>query len=565
MIAAPLASKTRFPRLPRTARRASLFALTLIAAAVNVHAQEPDSNGGIRFVPGLLVVSRSVYDNLSSNVQVGEILPPNCASTTGGCAANTGAPVDGTYPYVWNNDTYDGSFGITSRIFLDQIAPWGAVVSTLEVPNSLTHGNSHDQLVTSFSSKSELGLHLSADRQYLTFMGYVAPVNTLDVSNSNTPGANDKTNPVGKAYYRAVAVMDSNGHIRVTETNAYSGNNGRTAFFNNRHGQNVFFTAGNAGNGANPQPDGVILGAGAQFITPSNQPEAQQIPGTPTPLASFSVTELGAKADKIGKDDNFRGLAEYNNVLYYTKGSGGNGVNTVYFVDTTGKACQNGVGVPSPNATLPSAPLAYNAATLQTTGLPSNMCVLAGFPSTPNKTATTLSYPFGLWFADANTLYVADEGDGYVGGADLYTHAAAQTTAGLQKWVYNTSTKTWNLAYTLQAGLNLGQSYSISGYPGGTNSVTGLPWAPATDGLRNLTGRVDDDGTVTIWAITSTVSGNGDTGADPNKLVAIRDVLKNTSASGAAQEKFVTLRSAGFAEVLRGVSFTPGTDFDRRF
>jgi len=562
MIAAPLASKTR---LPRTARRASIFAVTLIAAAVNAHAQQPDSNGGTRFVPGLLVVSRSVYDNLSSNVQVGEILPPNCASTSGGCSANTGAPADGTYPYVWNNDAYDGSFGITSRIFLDQMAPSGALVSTLEVPNNLQNGNSHDQLVTSFSSKSELGLHLSADRQYLTFMGYVAPVNTLDVSNSNTPGAVDPTNPVGKAYYRAVAVVDSNGHIRVTETNAYSGNNGRAVFFNNRHGQNIFFTAGNAGNGSNPQPNGVILGAGAQFITPSNQPEAQQNPSTPTPLASFSVSELGAKADKIGKDDNFRGLTDYNNVLYYTKGSGSNGVNTVYFVDTTGSACPNGVGVPSPSAALPSAPLAFNLATLQANGLPNNMCVLAGFPSTPNKTATTLSYPFGLWFADANTLYVADEGDGYVGGADLYTHAAAQTTAGLQKWVYNASTKTWNLAYTLQTGLNLGQAYNVPGYPGGTNSVTELPWAPATDGLRNLTGRVDDDGTVTIWAITSTISGNGDTGADPNKLVAIRDVLKNTSASGAAQEKFVTLRSAGFAEVLRGVSFAPGTDFDRRF
>jgi hypothetical protein len=295
--------------------------------------------------------------------------------------------------------------------------------------------------------------------------------------------------------------------------------------------------------------------------------EAKQNPGTPTPFASFSVTELGATADKIGKDDNFRGMTVYNNVVYFTKGSGSNGVNTVYFVDTTGNACPNGVGVPAANATLPTQPLAYDPTTLQTTGLPNNMCVLAGFPSTPNKKATTLSYPFGLWFADANTLYVADEGDGYVGGADLYTHAAQQTSAGLQKWVYNAGTKQWTLAYTLQAGLNLGQQNIVKGYPTGSNSVTGLPWAPATDGLRNLTGRVERDGTVTIWAITSTVSGNGDTGADPNQLVVVRDILKNTTVSGAAREKFVTLRSAGFAEVLRGVSFAPGTqhDQDHRF
>ncbi|NML30151.1 hypothetical protein [Paraburkholderia antibiotica] len=543
----------------------SLFAVTLVAASTVAQAQPFGHDGDSRFQPGMLVVSRSVYDNLSSNVQVGTILPPNCASTQGGCSAASGAPADGTYPYVWNNDGYDAAFGITARIFLDQITPGGGVVSTLEVPNSLQHGVGHDQLVTSFSSKSELALHLSTDGKYLTFMGYVAPVNVIDVSNSNTPGATDLTNPVGQSFYRAVARVDRNGHFRFTETNAYSGNNGRSAILNNRNGQDIIYTAGNAGNGSNPQPDGVILGAGAQFIDASKQHEAQQNPGTPTPLASFSVTELGAKADKIGKDDNFRGMTLFNNVLYFTKGSGSNGVNTVYFVDTTGTACPNGVGVPAAHAALPTAPLSYNAATLQSSGLPNNMCILAGFPSTPTKSATTISYPFGLWFADANTLYVADEGDGYTGGSDLYTHAAAQSHAGLQKWVYNAGTKTWTLAYTLQSGLNLGTQYTIKGYPSGSNAATGLPWAPATDGLRNLTGRVDDDGTATIWAITSTVSGNGDVGADPNRLVAIRDVVKNTTAAGATQEKFVTLRSASYAEVLRGVSFAPGADRDGRF
>jgi hypothetical protein len=131
--------------------------------------------------------------------------------------------------------------------------------------------------------------------------------------------------------------------------------------------------------------------------------------------------------------------------------------------------------------------------------------------------------------------------------------------------VYNASAKKWTLAYTLQAGLDLGQQYAVQGYPTGSNAATGLPWAPATDGLRNLTGRVEDDGTVSIWAITSTISGNGDVGADPNKLVVVRDMLGNTTASGAAREKFATLRSAGFAEVLRGVSFTPGTEQRHHF
>jgi len=67
---------------------------------------------------------------------------------------------------------------------------------------------------------------------------------------------------------------------------------------------------------------------------------------------------------------------------------------------------------------------------------------------------------------------------------------------------------------------------------------------------------------VTIWAITSTVSGNGDQGADPNKLVSITDNLKAIAAP--AGESFTTIRTARAAEVLRGVSFTPGTGLARR-
>jgi hypothetical protein len=515
-------------------------------------------------LPGNLVVSRSVYDNLASNVQVGAILPPGCTNTAGGCAASTGAPFNGTYPLVWNNDGYDSSFGITSRIFLDQISVFGSRINSIEVPNSLDKGidSTSDQLVTSFSSKSEIALNLSTDKRYLSFMGYVAPVNAIDVSNSNTPGAPDPTNPVGEAFDRAVATVDAQGNFTFTKTNAYSGNNGRAAILSNLDGAHAFFTAGNAGNGANPQPNGVVLGAGAQWFSALDTPEYLQSPGTPTPLSSFSVTKLGDKADKIGKDDNFRGLTVFNNVVYYTKGSGSNGVNTVYFVDTTGKACPTGVGLPAAGAKLPSAPLVYDPSTLQTSGLPSNMCILAGFPTALAKTATTVSYPFGLWFADSHTLYVADEGDGYTGGTDLYTHAAAQTTSGLQKWVFNASSKTWQMAYVLKNKLGIGAPYSVANYPTGNNPSTNLPWAPATDGLRNITGLNGPDGLVAIWGITSTVSGNGDTGADPNRLYVVVDKAANTDPSLATITPFIEVTDAKFGEVLRGISFTPGTDFD---
>ena len=157
------------------------------------------------------------------------------------------------------------------------------------------------------------------------------------------------------------------------------------------------------------------------------------------------------------------------------------------------------------------------------------MCILSGFPTALAKGATDASdYPFGIWFANPTTLYVADEGAGdntYSATTGTYTAAAASTTAGLQKWTFDTTTEQWGLDYTLPSGLNLGQPYTVARAPTATRPDSthrrggpASPWAPATDGLRNLTGQVNPNGTVTIWAETSTVSGSGDQGADPNQL-----------------------------------------------
>jgi hypothetical protein len=537
-------------------RAPALLALAATAVAPALAATSasaaPRGSGGGALQPGDLLISGSAYTGSAGLLTPGvTVLPPGCTS---GCVTAT---ADGSYPGVFNNVLADGSFGITSPIFLKEVTPAGRLVRTLRVPDGTRPGvPGSSGVVTSFSSKSELALNQSTNGQYVTFMGYVTQPNMIDVSNSNTPGVIDPTNPVPGSYYRVVATLGRDGRISYTETNAYSGNNGRAAILNDSHGASVLYTAGNAGNGSNPQPDGVILGAGAQIMTPSERPESAQNPGQPAPLGSFSITQLGDAADKVGKDTNFRGLTVYGNVVYFTKGSGGNGVNTVYFVDTTGKACPDGVGLPEPGAPLPASPIAYDPALLQSKGVyPYNMCVLQGFPT---ALKSTTSFPFGLWFANPRTLYVADEGNGdntYSTSSGTYTTAAAQTTAGLQKWVFRGGS--WQLAYTLSSGLNLGTPYQVPGYPTGDNAATGLPWAPATDGLRNITGRVSPDGTVTIWAVTSTVSGGGDQGADPNKVVAITDRLGAQTLP--AGESFRRLEAARSGQVLRGVSFTPGT------
>jgi hypothetical protein len=534
-------------------RRAALPGLAACAAAVVAAlapgaAQAQPGLGSARLAPGNLLVSTSQYRE--ADIQPGvTVLPPGC---TTGCATAT---ADGAYPYVFNNDLVDPSFGVAAPIVLDQYTPAGRLVSTLQVPTS--------HLVTSFSSKSELALNLSTSGRQITFMGYAAPADGIDISNSNTPLEPDPTNPVSSSYYREVAAVNAAGWLSYTETNAYSGNNGRAAIANDSDGHDLIYTAGNAGNGSSPQPNGVVLGAGAQIMHQRFFP-AFQHPATPTPVGSFSVAQLGDSPDKIGKDDNFRGETIYNNVLYYTKGSGSNGVDTVYFVDTTGKACPNGVGVPQPGAQLPTAPLSYDPSTLAADGLPSNMCILSGFPTTLAKSSSSTAFPFGIWFANPTTLYVADEGSGnntYSSATNTYTNAAASASAGLQKWVYDASSQSWKLAYTLQSGLDLGDPYSVAGYPVGDNSATGLPWAPATDGLRNITGRVNSDGSVTIWGVTSTVSGSGDQGADPNQLVAITD--QPSATTPAADEQFQTVVAPTYAQVVRGVSLTPSSTVPR--
>jgi hypothetical protein len=579
-------------RLPVRRRHLALaVSLAAVAGSVSMFAMPGAADatpapgpGPSWLTPGNLLVTTGVWTT-NADITAGTTqLPPNCATANPAYVTCETAVAPGTYPIVFNNDAADGSFGVTEPIVLDELNPYnGRLVNAVAVPDNPARG---DYLTTSFSSKSELAVNQSTDGRYDTFVGYVAPPGTIDASNANTPGEIDPTiADSATPVYRAVAQVNARGQFEFTETNAFSGDNGRAAVLDPEDGPDgTIFAVGNAGNGASPEPAAVIDGAGSQILTPAEEPEAAQDPGTPTPFGNFNITELGDSADKSGKDDNYRGLAVYDGVVYFTKGSGSNGVDTVYFADPNGSAtAADGVGLPSASETLPSLsswnPPTYSTSdsalglTAKNPGLsPTNAYILNGFPTALAKQATDASdYPFGLWFANPTTLYVADEGAGdntYDATTNTYTAAAASTTAGLQKWSFNSSAGQWQLDYVLQGGLDLGTPYRVAPdrrgdqYPTGLNSTdsgTGLPWAPATDGLRNLTGRVNRNGTVSLWASTSTVSGSGDQGADPNKLVEITDNLRATSASQVTYERFRTVMQATYGQVVRGVSFTPDT------
>src|SRR5580658_1650246 len=181
-------------------RVAKVFAASLAATlavgsfARELRAQEHDPNQNFDhyrdqfrgFVPGSIVLSGTVYVGNAGTVTAGEILPFGCLDTgpvTDPNAATANVPLlpadqtakttttavtvscgyasdNGEAPNlkdnhnVWNNASTDPSFGVSSPIVLWNLDSFGFLLGELVVPS--------DEIVTSFSSKSELALKRSA-------------------------------------------------------------------------------------------------------------------------------------------------------------------------------------------------------------------------------------------------------------------------------------------------------------------------------------------------------------------------------------------------------------------
>ncbi len=357
--------------------------------------------------------------------------------------------------------TYSGaSSDVQGQIFLDEFknlsGPTVIPVQSIALPSSTTGDTG---ISTSFASKSEGALTLSVDGRFLTYMGYQAQVGIPSISNSFTSAAPD--NSPGPYYNREVARIDSTGNTVLQPiNNAYSGDNPRAVISVDG---TQFYMAGNSGN--------TTLGTiGARYDT----------------LGSNTSILLGTVNSSPSKSDNFRAVTIYNGNFYLAKGSGGNGNDGIF---------QVGTGLP-------------------TTAGGQIITALPGLSGPADSTAFPY-HPFGFFFANDNTLYVADEGTG----------SALNSVAGLEKWAKNAGT--WTLEYILQNGL-------------GQAGVTGL---------RNMTAKVNGD-VVTIYAITAQVGE-----ADPTSLVTITDALTATSLP--ADESFDFLATSGANEVFRGVAMAP--------
>jgi hypothetical protein len=113
-------------------------------------------------------------------------------------------------------------------------------------------------------------------------------------------------------------------------------------------------------------------------------------------------------------------------------------------------------------------------------------------PGMPVATSTESAYDF--FFADANTLYVADDNN------------SPSLPGGLQKWTFDGTN--WNRVYNLQVS------------PAGTGK-----------GIKSLAGMVDASGNVTLFGATT------DTTA--NYLYGFADTLANTNLANVAANKLV--------------------------
>jgi hypothetical protein len=132
-------------------------------------------------------------------------------------------------------------------------------------------------------------------------------------------------------------------------------------------------------------------------------------------------------------------VTEFEGALYFTKGSGSNGIDTVY--------------------TVSSLPTLANAAS-------TTINVVPGFPTDSAKATGGNYTPFAVFFANDTTMYVTNEGSG--NATDTAQHA------GLEKW--SLINGTWQLDYVLTKGLigTVDSNLTVKGGLSGAKS----PWRP---------------------------------------------------------------------------------------
>jgi autotransporter passenger strand-loop-strand repeat protein len=389
------------------------------------------------------------------------------------------------------DDSADYGDNQGASVALEEIDPTtGKIIGEMILPQttSVVNGVVENIFSGEYGSSSEGILELSGDGESLVIAGYginAAAYNAAEVAGGiNTYGTNalaQTTSLEGGPFTpvtRVIADIGYNGTIDTSTAllNVFNGNNPRSVATVN--GQ-TFYIAGQGQSGDTTQ--GV-----------------------------FVVNDGSTAASALYTSTDARDVEIYNGNVYVSVNSKQGDVATV----------DEFSGEPGTTSTV-IAPIALS-------GIGNSVALTAATENTVNAsavgTAVNLS-PEQYFFANATTLYIADGGDPKGGGLG---------DGGLQKWVLNTGTGQWALAYTLSAGLNLVQDTGSAG----------------TTGLIGLTGKLNADGTVTFYATNSTL---GD--LDQTYLYTITDTVNATTpASGAS---FTIITTAAPDTNVRGIAEAP--------
>jgi hypothetical protein len=244
------------------------LALTLGCSAFALAAAANAARAGSLINGDSLLVTTTTYEDVGQvgALAVGDPIPGGPAISNG--KLNT----------VWNNSSVDGQFGVTSPLIVQDLSAANAkLLASGTLPTN--------EIVTSFSSKSELGLSITQTSKgaVATFMGYApggagfppTAAGMLDVSNADNTAFKDTTNAASVfytakfspkftdwAFNRSVVALSVNGAFAITQTNAYGGDNSRAAVL---APNGLYYTVGNSNSGTKTPPQ-LAMNTGLEVV-----------------------------------------------------------------------------------------------------------------------------------------------------------------------------------------------------------------------------------------------------------------------------------------------------------
>ena len=374
--------------------------------------------------------------------------------------------------------------GAPTAISLLEYAPTGGP-ALLTDPLPMTNGvggSANLGVVGEYGSSSEANIQLSGNGQYLTIGGYSATQAAAGIQ-ANTNTANGTSYPIGTPYSTSSIALAQSADTDVSRVAVLVGANGSV------NSSTVFNDLYNTNN-----PRAVYSPTGASIYISGQGDKMAADQGIFYAATGTNTTNSSATPTGIYNANDTRFVTGANGNLYYSLDKKGSPTGIFQYS-----------GLPTGAATATQITTANNG--------------LTG--------AAKVSYsPEGFFFANANTLYVADTGVPKAGGTG---------DGGIQKWTYNGTS--WSLAYTL------------------TDPAFVAPTAAATatsgeTGFEAITGEIVN-GSVELFAVSYTAGDD-----NPDGLYAITDSLSSTTGTG---ETFTELESAAGngGLVFKGVSFTP--------